>query len=84
MLENFDVPVRCSAGHRFTAIWVPLASLKAVRLGWKRYQYCPVGAALDDGHQAGLGRSAVTGGPRAGGPRARRPDSVTGAGITRC
>jgi hypothetical protein len=43
MLERFDTPVRCSAGHLFTTIWVPLASLKAVRLGWTRYQYCPVG-----------------------------------------
>ena len=43
MLERFDTPVRCSAGHLFTTIWVPLASLKAMRLGWKRYQYCPVG-----------------------------------------
>ena len=43
MLEGFDVPVRCSTGHLFTTIWVPLVSLKAARLGWKRYQYCPVG-----------------------------------------
>ena len=43
MFEGFDVPVRCSAGHLFTTIWVPLVSLKAARLGWKRYQYCPVG-----------------------------------------
>jgi len=43
MLERFDTPVRCSAGHLFTTIWVPLASVKAVRLGTVRYQYCPVG-----------------------------------------
>ena len=43
MFESYDTPVRCSAGHLFTTIWVPLASVKAVRLGWKRYQYCPVG-----------------------------------------
>ena len=43
MFEGFDVPVRCSTGHLFTTIWVPLVSLKAARLGWKRYQYCPVG-----------------------------------------
>ena len=43
MFERFDVPVRCSAGHLFTTIWVPLGSLKAVRLGLQRYQYCPVG-----------------------------------------
>jgi hypothetical protein len=43
MFERFDAPVRCAAGHLFTTIWAPLGSLKAVRLGWKRYQYCPVG-----------------------------------------
>jgi hypothetical protein len=43
VFESFDTPVRCSAGHLFTTIWVPLGSLKAVRLGWTRYEYCPVG-----------------------------------------
>lgn len=43
MFDRFDTPVRCSAGHLFTTIWVPLASLKAVRLGLTRYQHCPVG-----------------------------------------
>lgn len=43
MFENFDRPVRCSAGHLFTTTWVPLGSLKAVRLGRRRYQRCPVG-----------------------------------------
>jgi hypothetical protein len=43
MFESFDTPVRCSAGHLFTTIWVPLGSLKAVRLGGTRYQRCPVG-----------------------------------------
>ena len=43
MFERFNTPVRCSAGHLFTTIWIPLLSLKALRLGWKRYQYCPVG-----------------------------------------
>jgi hypothetical protein len=38
-----DVIVRCRQGHLFTTIWVPLASLKAVRLGWWRFQRCPVG-----------------------------------------
>jgi hypothetical protein len=38
-----DVVVRCRQGHLFTTIWVPLASLKAVRLGWWRFQRCPVG-----------------------------------------
>lgn len=38
-----DTIVRCGKGHLFTTIWVPLASLKAVRLGTRRLQYCPVG-----------------------------------------
>lgn len=43
MFERFERPVRCSAGHVFTTIWIPLGSLKAIRLGWRRFQYCPVG-----------------------------------------
>ncbi len=43
MFERFDRPVQCSAGHLFTTIWVPLASLKAVRLRGRRFQHCPVG-----------------------------------------
>src|SRR5271163_4503847 len=35
--------VRCRSGHLFTTIWIPGASLKALRLGWARFQYCPVG-----------------------------------------
>jgi hypothetical protein len=35
--------VRCREGHLFTTLWVPGASFKAVRLGWWRYQRCPVG-----------------------------------------
>ncbi len=35
--------VRCRAGHLFTTIWIPGASVKAVRLGRTRFQYCPVG-----------------------------------------
>jgi hypothetical protein len=38
-----DVVVRCRQGHLFTTIWIPLVSLKAVRLGPLRYQHCPVG-----------------------------------------
>lgn len=37
-----DTIVRCREGHVFTTIWVPGASLKAVRLGWTRWQRCPV------------------------------------------
>ena len=36
--------VRCRDGHLFTTIWIPGASLKALRLGWWRVQHCPVGA----------------------------------------
>ena len=38
-----DVVVRCSQGHLFTTIWIPGASIKALKLGWARFQYCPVG-----------------------------------------
>lgn len=35
--------VRCGKGHLFSTIWIPLGSLKAIRLGPKRFQWCPVG-----------------------------------------
>ena len=35
--------VRCRSGHLFTTIWVPGVSVKSVRLGWWRFQRCPVG-----------------------------------------
>lgn len=38
-----NVVVRCRKGHLFTTIWIPGASLKAIRLGWMRFQHCPVG-----------------------------------------
>jgi len=38
-----ETVVRCSQGHLYTTIWIPGASLKAVRLGWTRFQRCPVG-----------------------------------------
>ncbi len=38
-----NVVVRCHKGHVFTTIWIPMASLKALRLGWWRFQRCPVG-----------------------------------------
>lgn len=38
-----NVIVRCRQGHLFTTIWIPGASLKSVRLGWYRFQRCPVG-----------------------------------------
>lgn len=43
MLERFDRPVRCSAGHLYTSTWIWGGSLKALRLWNKRVQYCPVG-----------------------------------------
>jgi hypothetical protein len=38
-----DVVVQCAQGHFFTTIWIAGASFKSVRLGWRRYQHCPVG-----------------------------------------
>jgi hypothetical protein len=38
-----DVPVRCRAGHLFSTVWIPGASVKALRLGPWRVQWCPVG-----------------------------------------
>ena len=35
--------VRCRQGHLFTTIWIPGASVKSLRLGWWRFQWCPVG-----------------------------------------
>jgi hypothetical protein len=35
--------VRCRQGHLFTTLWVPGVSVKSVRLGWWRFQRCPVG-----------------------------------------
>lgn len=35
--------VRCRAGHLFTTIWIPAASVKSLRLGLWRVQRCPVG-----------------------------------------
>ncbi len=38
-----NVVVRCRQGHLFTTIWIPAASVKSLRLGWWRFQRCPVG-----------------------------------------
>jgi hypothetical protein len=38
-----DVVVRCRDGHLFTTTWIPGVSIKSIRLGLVRYQYCPVG-----------------------------------------
>jgi hypothetical protein len=37
-----DTIVRCSQGHLFTTTWIVGSSVKAVRLGYRRYQRCPV------------------------------------------
>jgi hypothetical protein len=46
-LRGYAVPgrvvVRCRDGHLFTTIWIPGASLKALRFVLWRFQYCPVG-----------------------------------------
>jgi hypothetical protein len=38
-----NVPVRCRDGHVFSTVWIPGASVKALRLGPWRAQWCPVG-----------------------------------------
>ncbi|MGO8905389.1 MAG: hypothetical protein ACLQMH_07175 [Solirubrobacteraceae bacterium] len=43
VFKRFERPVRCSSGHLFTTIWIPWASVKAIRLGSRRFQRCPVG-----------------------------------------
>jgi hypothetical protein len=47
-LRGYKVPgnvvVRCRAGHLFTTLWIPGASLKSVRFGAWRFQRCPVGS----------------------------------------
>ena len=35
--------VRCSQGHLSTTTWTPFVSVKAIRLGRRRFQRCPVG-----------------------------------------
>jgi hypothetical protein len=39
--------VRCRRGHLFTTTWIPGGSLKAIRLGLWRIQWCPVGRHVD-------------------------------------
>jgi hypothetical protein len=38
-----NIAVRCRQGHLFSTIWIPGASVKSLRLGWWRLQWCPVG-----------------------------------------
>jgi hypothetical protein len=41
--QGIERVVRCRAGHLFTSTVIPMASVKAVRLGAYRFQRCPVG-----------------------------------------
>lgn len=34
--------VRCSEGHLFSTIWIPLISFKSIRMGPDRWQKCPI------------------------------------------
>ena len=38
-----SVPVRCRDGHLFSTVWIPGVSVKALRFGPWRVQWCPVG-----------------------------------------
>jgi hypothetical protein len=40
---GMNVVVKCRAGHVFSTIWIPGGSLKSLRLGFWRLQWCPVG-----------------------------------------
>jgi hypothetical protein len=42
-----DSVVRCRRGHLFTTVWIPGASVKSLRLGFWRIQWCPVGRHVD-------------------------------------
>jgi hypothetical protein len=42
-----NVTVRCRRGHLFTTVWIPGGSVKALRLGYWRVQWCPVGRHVD-------------------------------------
>ena len=42
-----SVTVRCRHGHLFSTVWIPGASVKALRLGYWRVQWCPVGRHVD-------------------------------------
>jgi len=42
-----NVVVRCRQGHLFGTTFIPGGSLKAIRLGLWRIQWCPVGRHVD-------------------------------------
>ena len=53
--------VRCRQGHLFTTVWIPGASVKSLRLGFWRVQWCPVGRHVDLVHpvkEAGLSETS--------------------------
>ena len=39
---SYVVVARCQQGALFETLWVPFVSFKALRLGGRRYQRCPV------------------------------------------
>lgn len=45
-LVGLDTVVKCRRGHLFTTWWIPGVSIKALRFGWWRLQYCPIGSHL--------------------------------------
>jgi hypothetical protein len=53
--------VKCGQGHLFTTVWIPGASVKSLRLGFWRVQWCPVGGHVGLVHpvkQAGLSEAS--------------------------
>ena len=44
---GWNTIVRCRQGHLFATVWIPGASVKSLRLGWWRVQWCPVGRHVD-------------------------------------
>jgi len=42
VMDGSRTVVKCSGGGYYETIWVPLVSLKAIRLGAKRFQRCPI------------------------------------------
>jgi hypothetical protein len=44
---GWNTVVRCRQGHLFSTVWIPGASVKSLRLGPWRVQWCPVGRHVD-------------------------------------
>lgn len=44
---GWNTVVRCRQGHLFSTVWIPGASVKSLRLGPWRAQWCPVGGHVD-------------------------------------